>query len=224
MDPASQALIEQYTGMAHALAVQIWEKAPHALDLDDMKSVAVYGLVQATVRWPTYCTQKGFDPAAMQYFRAYISRRIRGAVYDEIRSQDWATRALRTKARRLLLAGQDEGATETEMAERAGMTVREVRTVIAEMARKPVYLADDDEPGSVRPAEVEAQGAAVLREFVNVFTSLTWDQQVVVALRHFEGVDLKEAATRMNLSDAEVNDLHDSAVLKVLSTLRNYLR
>src|SRR5215216_6034917 len=140
MDSELTALIKDNVGMAEAIAVNVWKTAPHALDIDELRSLAYFGLTQAAARWRPYCAEKGYDDQAHSFFKGFASSRIRGAIYDAIRSSDWTTRTLRGKSKQLKEAGQDNGASVSEMSERTGMSEKEVTKTMARMAAKPVSL------------------------------------------------------------------------------------
>jgi hypothetical protein len=56
---------------ARAEAYRVWQRAPHALEMDELESLALSGLAAAAHRWPVYCAQHHHDPEAFQFFRAY---------------------------------------------------------------------------------------------------------------------------------------------------------
>ena len=65
---------------ARSEAYRVWQRAPHALEMDELEALALSGLAHAAARWPKYCAGKGFDPTAFEFFRAYCLRRMRFGV------------------------------------------------------------------------------------------------------------------------------------------------
>lgn len=216
MDKELVFLIEQNIGMAEAISVTVWKTAPHALDLDDLKSLAYYGLTQAAARWRPYCERNGYDDTAYNYFKVYASSRIRGAIYDALRSYDHASRTLRGKSRQLKDAGQDNGATVSQMAERTGMSESEVAKTMARMAAKPVSLqaasidCEDDRSLEGTIFEQDVRAATV-----KAIGDLPFEYQLVLAMHYFEGKELKIVASELNITDARASHLHTRAVLAV---------
>jgi RNA polymerase sigma factor for flagellar operon FliA len=94
-DPdARRQLLELYIGLVHHVARQMARRT-NAIELDDLVSAGTFGLIRAL---------DSFDLTRGLAFSTYAVRRIRGAILDDLRSQDWAPRAVRVKARRLQVA------------------------------------------------------------------------------------------------------------------------
>lgn len=210
------ALIAQYMGLAQSLAQQVWRTAPHALELDELCGIAYLGLVSAARRWTPYCQEKGFSPYALEYFKPFVVRRVHGALIDAIRSSDWATRSLRNRAKALQRAGQDKGVPEKVLAERSGMTVQEVRNTIRGMAQRPVSLeAEELDPVAGTAVESDAFTADLLGTVVGTIRDLEPDQQIVLTLHYFQGLQLQEVAKSMGISESRASQLHAAGVLAV---------
>lgn len=220
MDRELVSLIEEHLGMAEAISVNVWKTAPHALDIDELRSLAFFGLTQAAARWRPYCDEHGYDDKAVSYFKGFASSRIRGAIYDAIRSNDWTTRTLRSKSKKLKEAGQDSGATVPEMAERTGMSEQDVSRTLARMAAKPVSL----QAASVDCEDVDTTEGSIFEQDVRSATvetikKLPFEYQLVLALHYYEGKELKVVASELNITDARASNLHTRAVLAVREAL-----
>lgn len=209
-------LIHQYLGLSESLAKQVWRTAPHALEQDELIGIAHLGLVSAAKRWPVYCSEKGFDENALEYFKPYVARRVYGALIDAIRASDWATRSLRSRAKALQDAGQDRGLSERELAERSGMTIKEVRSTIRGMSLRPVSLeAEELDPVAGSGVESDAFTNDVLGTVVGTIRDLEPEMQVVLTLHYFKGLQLQEVARTMGISESRASQLHAKAVLAV---------
>lgn len=209
-------LVAEIMPQARAEAYKVWQRAPHALEMDELESLALSGLAHAAARWETYCAEKGHDPTRFEYFTAYCLRRMRGAMLDWLRSQDWVTRSARTRAKAIRDAGQDQGRSEEELAAASGLTVREVRDTIAAVASRPVSI--DAEPYDVAgPADVEGQAVVseVLSAVSSVTATLPATAQVVLALRYYHGRSIAEAAQLAGVSVDEAARLHQDAILAI---------
>jgi RNA polymerase sigma factor FliA len=214
--PPMYTLIEQYMGLAQSLAQQVWRTAPHALELDEMRGIAYLGLVGAAHRWEPYCAEKGYSPEALEYFRPFVVRRVHGALIDAIRSSDWATRSLRTRAKALQNAGQDRGATDRELAQRTGMSVAEVRSTLRGMAQRPVSLeAEELDPRTTDTVESSAFTTIVLSTVVTTIRELPGEQQAVLTLHYYRGMQLQDVAKTLGVSESRASALHADAVLAV---------
>lgn len=196
-----------------AEAWKVYQRAPHALELDELISLGLLGMTQAVNAWPRYCHKNGFDPNATEYLIAYILRRVRGAMLDALRAQDWVTRSARTRAKALREAGQDQGLTEAELAARSGMTVQEVRETVAAVAARPVSL--DAEPHDMPAAdgtESRVVVTSILQAAVAELRRHPPQVQAVVVLRYYHGLSAVEAAAVLGADEAAVTRWQAEAV------------
>lgn len=210
-------LIMEYLGLSRALAKQQYRTAPHALELDELTGIAYLGLVSAAKRWQKYCAEKGYDPNALQFFKPFVVQRVRGALIDAIRASDWATRSLRTRAKALQEAGQDKGVSEQELAVRSGMSLKEVRSTIQDMSqRRPMSIeAEELDPMQGGGVESDAFTSSVLGSVVEAIRDLEPEQQVVLTLHYFKGLQLQQVAKAMGISESRASQLHARGVLAV---------
>ncbi len=220
LSPELRARINQmaadFMPQVRAEAWRVYQRAPHALDLDEMVALGLLGLAQATSKWASYCAAHGYDPEATQFFIAYILRRVRGAMLDALRSQDWVTRSARTKAKQLRDAGQDLGLEEAELARRAGMTVEEVRETLAAVAGRPVSLdAEPHDIASQATTESQAVVSSILAEAFKAVTARSPVARAVIVLRYYYGKSLAEAAEVIGITEDEAVRQHQAAILAV---------
>lgn len=225
------SLIVAHMDLANKIATREWRTATHALKLDDMVSLANFGLVDAADRWEAYCLKNEYDPNAIEYFKVFASFRIRGTIRDHIRSADWATRTLRSKSKRLKEAGQDEGLSVEELADKTGMTVVEINKVNARLAARPIsldaHLSSTYEENGAAPNElrdsVDTEGAAFSRDmlatFVGTVRSLPIEMQVILALHYFSKLDLRKIAELLGIPESRVSQYHADAAIAVKDSL-----
>jgi len=209
-------LVADIMPQARGEAWKVWQRAPHALELDELHAIALKGLAEAAARWQRYCHERGHDPRAFEYFPAYVLARMRGAMLDNLRSQDWVTRSDRTRAKAIRDAGQDRGASEAELAAATGMSVAEVRSTMAAVSARPVSI--DAEPHDVAD-EADVESAAVVSEVLAAVTAVTRqldpEAQVLMALRYYAGRSLAEAAAALGMEPGEAARRHSAAILAI---------
>lgn len=229
----TDSLILAHLDLAKTIATREWRTATHALKPDDMLSLAYEGLVDAAHRWEPYCIKNEYDPNATQYFKVFASLRIRGTIRDSIRREDWATRTLRSKSKKLKDAGQDEGLPVDILADKTGMTITEIHKVNARLAAKPVSLeahfsnTSHDNPNLNSNLElrdsVDTESAVFTRAVLTAFVSAVRQQpkevQVVLALHYFSKLDLRKVSEELSLPESKISQLHASGVLAVRSAL-----
>jgi RNA polymerase sigma factor for flagellar operon FliA len=215
-----EALVIKHIPMAHSIAVQIWRRAPQAMDIEELKSLAYLGLVSAATRWYAYCERNEYDSGRVEFFTTYATRRMKGSIFDSLRSSDWATRSQRTKFKQLLEAGQEQGASEEELIFRTGLTSVEVRATLQSMDRRPVSIdADALDYAIESDVEQNANESVMLSVVVDTIRSLSDAQQCVLAMHYFAGQELQEVAKRMNITESKASHLHTDAVLMVHAAL-----
>src|SRR2546421_10541830 len=105
-DPDNQELrnllVEQYLPLVKYNGERIWARLPDGVELDDLVSAGVFGLMDAI---------EAFDLTRGVKFETYCVPRIRGAMLDELRTMDWVPRLVRSKA-----SGMDEARKSLEAA------------------------------------------------------------------------------------------------------------
>jgi DNA-directed RNA polymerase specialized sigma24 family protein len=172
-----------------------WQRAPHALSLDELEAEALFGLAQAAARWPGYCLDRGHDPWAFNYFTVFCLARIRGAMLDSMRKADWVPRADRARARQLRDAAQSAPLSPAQAASAAGLSSAEASRVLALVAARPVSL--DAEPVTVAAHDDVESSALVrgaLRAAERTVRGLPPAARDLVLLRFVCGLDMPSAA------------------------------
>lgn len=221
MDARTEAMIRDHMSLAQSLAQQQWAKAPHALELDELRGIAYLGLVGAAVRWRPYCAEKNYSPEAMQFFKPFVVQTVRGRLIDAIRSSDWAGRNLRTRAKALQEAGGEAGASYAELAERTGMTVAQVRSTVRGMAQRSVSVEGEElELGSSEDVESSVVTRYILDQVIDIIRNLDPEQQIVIALRYHRGLQLQHVAHEMGITESRASQLHAQAILAVHARMR----
>src|SRR5579872_1910285 len=117
-------LIEKYLPLVRYNAERVWSKLPDGVDLNDLISAGVFGLMDAI---------EAFDLGRGVKFETYCVPRIRGAMLDELRTMDWVPRLVRSKASKLeearksLEASLGRPPRPEEMSQRLGVTLEELQ-------------------------------------------------------------------------------------------------
>lgn len=228
------SLILGHMNLAKDIATREWRTATHALERDEMESLAYLGLVDAALRWVPYCEKNEYDPSAVQYFKVFASFRIRGAIRDHIRKEDWATRTLRTKSKKLKDAGQDEGLSVAELSEKTGMSESEIYKVMARLSSRPVSLdakkgLRDYNPQAATKDEyqlkedIDTEGIAFANsmneKFVQSLQSLPAEIQIIIVMHYYSKVDLRSIAEELKISESKVSQLHAQGVIAIREAL-----
>jgi RNA polymerase sigma factor FliA len=218
MTPEIVALVGELIPRAEAIARRYRQKAPHALALDDLESIAYEGLMQAADQWPGYCARNGYQPdgEGLKFFQAYASRRMTGAILDHMRSLDWVPRSQRQAYKRMQEAGDGLGVSEASLTAKTSLSADQIRAARAAVARRPVSLDDGDrDVPERRDVNSQMQVAQILQAVASAGDKLTRPERVVLALRYYEGMSVAEIALALGCSRADVTAAHNSAVVAV---------
>ncbi|MCA9224358.1 MAG: sigma-70 family RNA polymerase sigma factor, partial [Planctomycetales bacterium] len=122
-------LVERYLPLVKYNGERIWQRLPEGVELDDLISAGVFGLMDAI---------DAFDMSRGVKFETYCVPRIRGAMLDELRTMDWVPRLVRSKASKLneatktLEAQLGRAPNEVELSEHMQISIQELEKMILE--------------------------------------------------------------------------------------------
>ena len=123
-DAMRNTLIERYLHIVRFNAERIHAKLPTEVELDDLTSAGMFGLIDAI---------EAFDLERGVKFETYCSPRVRGAILDELRSMDWVPRLVRNRSQRIQTATKELQSqlgripSEQEIAQRIGVSIDEFK-------------------------------------------------------------------------------------------------
>lgn len=222
-----QQLVKDRVGLAMALAHKEWLKL-NGYDRDDVISWALNGLVLAAQRWPAYCEENSYEmytPIAQSWFNTYATRRILGAIIDELRASDPATRRERAIVKEIgqrgvnLYVSWDYDSPQS-ISSRTGISLEDVNTALSALLRVPVPLDDYEEAESIEvPLDVEgtALRSVLCAEVVSAVRSLPPLHQCVLILScYYQLSDSKVAAAIPEISRDPVAGRWASTWVQVL--------
>lgn len=211
-------LVLQYAPLVKYVAGRVRSGLPGSVDQADLTSEGVLGLMDAIEK---------FELARGLQFQTYAVPRIRGAIIDSLRSNDWVPRSVRTKIRDIERAhvalearlGRIPG--DSEIAEEMKISVPELRDIYATVSY--TSLASADELGVVEdhgPASGDAIDDAETREaLMEAVEGLPERDRIIVALYYFEGLTLAEIGQVLRVTESRVSQLHTRATLALRARL-----
>jgi len=231
-ESARDDLILNYMGGVRFVAGRMAIHVPANVELDDLISWGVLGLLDAVEK---------FDPDKGLKFSTYATIRIRGAIIDEIRSLDWAPRSLRTMARKIgsareRLRHETGGEPSVEaIAEAMDVEPEKVSDTLVQLQTAQVLSLDDYLPGSereesrnlnviedtgVRSPGSEAEAQERQEKLVEAILGLPEQQQKVLNLYYYEELTLKEIGAVLEVSESRVCQVHSAAIKKLREAVR----
>ncbi len=222
-------LIEIYLPLVKYNAERIWQRLPDGVDLDDLISAGVFGLLDAI---------DAFDLERGVKFETYCVPRIRGAMLDELRTMDWVPRLVRSKAtkmeeaRKSLEALLGRPPRPDEMAERLSVTPAEFHKMLAEAtAVSQVSLNkkwyETDSYKDVREIDILEDKKAEdpthrlqNRDLMRLVTrGLNRNERLIIILYYYEDMTMKEIGATLDLSESRVSQMHSSIVSRLQAQL-----
>jgi RNA polymerase sigma factor for flagellar operon FliA len=228
----ADALVEQHLSLARTTVDRMRIYLPPALDIEDLYSVAVTGLMTAA---------RKFDPTRNTTFPGFAAFHIRGAVHDELRRMDWLPRSLRDKAKqfqvKISALEQQLGRPprEDEICAALSLTPVEYDALLEEL--KPAsfvpldgeaYSEDSDAIALHEIIPDESQPTALSdlekKDLVQVVVArlqqLPDMQKKVLAMYYFEEMRLAEIAVVLGVTEGRISQIHTQAV----HSLRGFLQ
>lgn len=222
---AGDQLIEKYMPLVDYHVQRIASSLPKSVRKEELKSLALFGLYDALEK---------FDPSRDLKFDTYASFRIRGAILDGLRKEDWLPRSVREKAKKIEATIEQLQQTymreisAKEVAEALNMPEDEVYAVMSEqffahilsLDERPFDDDDDQTSFTIRDDQSLSPEEYVLREeqiaqLADVIQQLNEKEQLVVSLFYKEELTFTEIGHVMGLSTSRISQIHAKALFKM---------
>lgn len=232
-DPTNTALrnrlVEEYLPLVKYNGERIWARLPDGVELDDLISAGVFGLMDAI---------DSFDLTRGVKFETYCVPRIRGAMLDELRTMDWVPRLVRSKASKLQEATKQletslgRHPTDQELATHMGLSMPDLEKMMLEASavnlislNKKWYETDSYK--DVREIDIleDKKGEDPTRRIQKadlmrlVTKGLNRNERLIIILYYYEELTMKEIGATLDLSESRVSQMHSSIVQRLQSQL-----
>ncbi len=224
------SLLKQYQPLVRRLAHQMIAKLPASIELDDLVQVGMMGLSDALTR---------FDAAQGVQFENFATPRIRGAMLDELRGNDWMSRRDRGHLRTIEAAvhkleqRHGRAPSESEIARQMGLSLTAYQELLGKVrGTQLIYLEDisgdeaDDDYLDRHLADafgnpmLRLQDQRMREALVEAIKHLPERERYVMSMYHEHDMSLKEMSAVLGVSESRVCQLHSQAIARLRTQLR----
>ncbi len=228
-------LLKEYLPLIRRLAYRLVSRLPDSVEVDDLINSGVLGLLDAVGK---------FEPDRNIQFKTYAEFRVRGAMLDDLRSQDWASRSLRNDSNLLestyasLEHKLGRPAEDYEVAEVLDLSLEDFYKLLGRargisLVNYEDFAASDDDPRS--PLEmialIESDDPFVLcqdreqqEHLVEAIDDLKERDRIVLQLYYFEELNLKEVGMVLDVSESRVCQMRTQAIVRLRNKIKTLRR
>ncbi|NOY13717.1 MAG: FliA/WhiG family RNA polymerase sigma factor [Deltaproteobacteria bacterium] len=227
-----EKMIEAHLPLVDFLVDRMMTQVPAFVGRDDIRSAALMGLFDAAGR---------FDPRRGVLFKTFAERRIRGAVFDEVRRMDWFSRSMREKQSRLSKVTEALGKRlgrapeDTELAAELDLELDnfyELKWQVSQLGYVSLHekLDDSDDSGKTfidtledtrqTSVQVRMEAGELTRELAGYLEQLSEKERLVVALLYYEELSQKEISEVLGLTEGRISQLHSQALGKLKNKMK----
>lgn len=227
------ALIRQYQPLVRKLAHHMMAKLPANVQVDDLIQVGLIGLSEALTR---------FEATQGVQFETFATQRIRGAMLDELRENDWVSRGTRKSQKeieeslRRLEHRLGRSPLESEIAADLGLSLSDYQSLLGKVkGTQLVYLEDmnhssDDEDSFLdrHMGDTEADPLNMLRNqrlreaLVAAIKNLPEREQYIMSMYYEQDMNLKEIAAVLDVTESRICQLHSQSIARLRAKMRTH--
>lgn len=217
-------LVKKYDQKVRFVAMKLAQGLPNSVDMEDLVSVGFIGLMDAADK---------FDPTKNVKFSTYAEFRIRGAILDELRAQDWVPHCARGRAKEIenayhrLERTKGQGPTDTELSRELGVSRERLQKMRSHVSHLQLVSLDaplieseaaeqsiEDRDGTNPYLEATRNDAKSFLE--QLFSeTLSEEERIVLSCYYFRGLNLKEISSILSLSESRISQIHTKAIVRL---------
>jgi RNA polymerase sigma factor for flagellar operon FliA len=226
-----EKLLLEHLPIVRFLARRIHERLPQHVDIEDLVSAGVVGLMDAFAK---------FDPRKKVQFRSYAQFRIRGAILDSLRTLDWSPRDLRRKGRaaeeavRILTVRFGRSPCETEVAAEMSLDLEEYQSLLGDLKGLEIgtlHVEHNEDSGEEEMAYIPGRPdedplfcclrGELQEKLTSAIERLPERERLVMTLYYFEELTMREIGLALGVVESRVSQIHTTAVLHLRAALQD---
>jgi len=224
-------LLMEHLPTVRYLARRIHERLPQHVDLDDLISAGVVGLIDAFTK---------FDHGKKVQFKSYAQFRIRGAILDSLRTLDWSPRELRRKGRaveeaiRSVTQRLGRAPSEQEIAGEMELSLTEYQQLLGDLKGLEIgslHMERSEDSGDEELAYIPGSPeedplfrclkGEMKQRLADAIDELPEKERMVLTLYYYEELTMREIGVTLGVVESRVSQIHSSAVLRLRTALAN---
>ena len=226
-----ERVLLEHLPIVRFLARRIHERLPQHVDIEDLVSAGVVGLMDAFAK---------FDPGKKVQFRSYAQFRIRGAILDSLRTLDWSPRELRRKGRaveeaiRILTARLGSAPSEAEVAAEMGISLEDYQLLLGDLKGLEIgtlHVERNEDSGDEELAYVPGKPeedplfrclkGELEERLTEAIQHLPDRERLVMTLYYYEEMTMREIGLALGVVESRVSQVHASAVVHLRAALKD---
>ncbi len=227
-------IVKQYLWLVRCIAQDIAELLPRSVDISDLISAGTVGLIKAI---------DDYEPAKGAKLETYARYRIRGAIFDELRKQDFLPYSIRAKVKQVGRAISElerelgRYPEDHEIAERSGLDVNEISHLLATSSSLDLYSLEELLENGNLSIDITQEDAAsawpdplsklereeLVEVLADAIKELPETERSILGLYYYEGLRMKEIGEVLGISESRVSQIHSKAILFLRGRLRTHL-
>jgi len=231
LNSEQEKLLLEHLPIVRFLARRIHERLPQHVEIEDLVSAGVVGLMDAFSK---------FDPTKQVQFRSYAQFRIRGAILDSLRTLDWSPRELRRKGRaveeaiRVLTQRIGRAPGEPEVAAEMTLSLEEYQKLLGDLKGLEIgtlHMERNEDsgeeelaylPGSPEDDPLFRCLKAELKDRLSeAIANLPDRERLVMTLYYYEEMTMREIGLALGVVESRVSQVHASAVVHLRAALKD---
>jgi RNA polymerase sigma factor for flagellar operon FliA len=230
-----EQLMSAYAPLVERVVAKLAGGLPAHVDEAELLSYGLEGLAEALER---------FDSGREIKFETFATARIRGAIIDELRAQDWAPRTVRDRAKQIERVGTklesslQRSPSERELAAVLELSHDELRNRLLQSSRATLIRLDgprgerDGEPitlidmfcdDTASNPERELEHSELRRTITDAIVSLPTRETILMSLYYYHDLTLREIGNVLGVTESRVCQLHAKAVRTLRHRLQGFI-
>lgn len=231
LTPEQESILLEHLPVVRFLARRIHERLPQHVDMEDLVSAGVLGLMDAFAK---------FDPDKKVQFRSYAQFRIRGAIIDSLRTLDWSPRELRRKGRaveeaiRILTARLGRPPGEAEVAAELELSLDDYQQLLGDLKGLEIgtlHMERNEDSGEEELAYVPGRPdedplfrclrGELEERLTQAINQLPDRERLVMTLYYYEEMTMREIGLALGVVESRISQVHASAVVHLRAALKD---